>query len=396
MTSLTAHKAYIKQGKEAPLLAGHPWIFSGAIERLEGEPADGDPVTVFAKSGRFVGHGFFNGMSQIRIRLYSWDEDRRPDEPFWEERLLSALRLRAGTLRLTGPCRLVFSEGDGLSGLTVDRYGDYLAVQFTSLAMARLQELWVRLLARHLNPRGIYLRTEKGIGEIEGIELEDRLIAGEAPEPSFTIEEEGLRFRVDLAAGQKTGFYLDQRENRLLVRSLAAGRKCLDACCYTGAFALNMARGGASSVTGVDVSENALALARENAALNGFTSVDFVRGDVFKDLQARADAGERYDLLVLDPPRFAQSSRGVGQALKGYLHLNDQAIRCLAPSGILVTCSCSGRVSREEFRSMITLAAAQSGRRMRILRQSGQAMDHPVAAGCPESEYLKCFFCAVD
>jgi 23S rRNA (cytosine1962-C5)-methyltransferase len=212
----------------------------------------------------------------------------------------------------------------------------------------------------------------------------------------LTIEEEGLRFRVDLAAGQKTGFYLDQRENRLLVRTLSAGRRCFDACCYTGAFALNMARGGASSVTGLDVSENALALARENAALNGLTSVGFARGDVFKDLQARADAGARYDLLVLDPPRFAQSSRGVGQALKGYLHLNEQAIRCLAPSGILVTCSCSGRVSREEFRSMITLAAAQSGRRVRILRQSGQAMDHPVAAGCPESEYLKCFFCAVD
>jgi 23S rRNA (cytosine1962-C5)-methyltransferase len=341
----------------------------------------------------------YNEHSQIRVRLYSWREDVLPGEDLWESLLVNALRARKALYDLDNPltaCRLVFSEGDGLSGLIVDKYGPWLSVQFNALAMAQNRDLWLRLLEKHLAPRGVFLRTEKGVAELEGVIQRDGLISGSDPGGPVLVTEHGLSFLVDLASGHKTGFYLDQRDNRLLVRAFARGRRCLDMCCYTGGFSLNLAAGGAAEVHAADVSESALAIARENAAANGFGAIAFTKADAFRFIESLAATPERYGLIVLDPPRFAQSSKGVAQALAGYERLNTAAIRCLEPGGVLVTCSCSGRVTADEFTRMLARAASSRGRMLTILKKSGQACDHPVAAGCPESDYLKCFFCRVD
>lgn len=385
-------------GREPPFLAGHPWVFSGAIASISGTPGDGDEVVVRAADGGWVARGLYNARSQIRVRLYRWD-DAPLDASFFEERVASAVALRHRTLGLGAPdgaCRVVFSEGDGLSGLTVDRYGPHLAVQFTSLALATRRDLVLDALERALSPASIVLRTEKGILEEEGLELRDGPLRGSVPEAAMEILEGGLGFAVDLRTGQKTGFYLDQRENRRAAAALARGRTVADVCCYTGGFTVPLAAAGAASVTGVDASASALALAGANAARNGVAeSVSFVRSDAFRWLEGEAAEGRRYGMVILDPPRFARTRKGVRQALQAYQRLNRLALECLEADGILVTCSCSGRVTADEFAGSVARAGAAAGRRVRILESRGQAPDHPVAASCPESAYLKCLVCHV-
>ncbi len=248
-----------------PFYGRHPWVYAGAVAAVEGEPADGDVVDLVSDAGHFVARGLYNSRSKIRVRLYSWDASVELDDAFFRDRLSAAIRLRTA-LGLDVPgeaCRLVFSEGDGLSGLTVDRYDRWLVVQFTGLGLARRRERLTEILVELLRPEGVYLRTERGIGQLEGLELQDGLLWGRAPDGTVVIEEHGLRFRVNLAEGQKTGFYLDQRDNRRAVAGLAAGRAVLDAFCYTGGFGLHAARAGARSVLGVDQSEPALGLARK-------------------------------------------------------------------------------------------------------------------------------------
>jgi 23S rRNA (cytosine1962-C5)-methyltransferase len=387
-------------GRERPLLGRHPWVFSGAVQRVEGSPEDGETVMVRASDGRFVAWGLFNGRSQIRVRLYSWDADRPPDDAFFAETLLRAtdLRARLGLLQEgIAACRLVFSEGDGLSGLVVDRYGPWLVVQLTSLALARRLDPLLDQLEARFSPRGVYLRTEKGILEEEGLALRDGLLRGQEPEGPIAIEEDGVRYLVDLRVGQKTGFFLDHRLNRPRVAAFAHGRRAADVFCYTGGFTLPLLRGGARCVTGVDASGPALELARSNLRANDLPAdrVEWRRADAFRWLEESA-AGEPYDLIVLDPPRFARSTRGVAQALRGYARLNALAVACLTPGGILVTCSCTGRVTRDAFLGVIAEVEARSGRRIRLLESRGQAPDHPVSPTCPETEYLKCLICSVE
>lgn len=388
----------LAEGREAPFLGGHPWLFSGAIQSVEGDPADGDEVDVVSSSGAFVARGLYNSRSQIRVRLYRWEPEPL-DDAFFSDLLGDAVRLRHGILGLgspTGACRLVFSEGDGLSGLTVDRYGPYLSVQLTSLALARRREALLDALERLIEPRGIVLRTEKGILEEEGLELRDGLLRGELPEGPYEIEDGGLRFAVDLRTGQKTGFYLDQRQNRARAAAYARGRSVADVCCYTGGFSVALAAAGATSVEGVDASEGALALAQANAARNGVSGVtSFVKADAFKWLEEAVDRGRTYGMVVLDPPRFARTRKGVGQAIRAYERLNRLAVQCLKPDGILVTCSCSGRVTPAEFADAVGRAGVSVGRGVQILESRGQAADHPVSASCPESSYLKCMICRV-
>ncbi len=388
------------QGRERPLLGGHPWVFSGAIARVQGDPQDGDEVDVFGADGSFVGRGLYNGKSQIRVRLYTWDAAERIDEAFFAERIDRALELRRllGLMDPEGGCRLVFSEGDGLSGLVVDRYRDVLSVQLTSLALASRKGLLLDLLEARLRPAGVLLRTEKGVLDEEGLEARDGILRGVAPEEPMPVIENGLTFLVDLRTGQKTGYFLDQRENRKTVATLAAGRRVADMFCYSGGFTLPCLRAGAASVVGVDVSATAIALAAENARANGLDDgrVRFEASDAFRWLEKSADAGDRYGMVVLDPPRFARSTRGLASAIKGYRGLNELAVRCLEPGGILVTCSCTGRVTREQFEAVIGEVAVRSGRRIRILESRGQAADHPVSPTCPETAYLKCVICAVE
>jgi 23S rRNA (cytosine1962-C5)-methyltransferase len=373
-------------------------VFAGAIDRLEGAPADGDVVDLYSHAGHFVARGLYNSRSKIRVRLYSWDPEIELDAGFFRKRLQAAIDLRRSILGLDGPgraCRLVYSEADGLSGCTVDRYDRWLVIQFTSLALAQRRDMLAGLLAELISPEGIYLRTERGIGASEGLKLEDGLLQGAAPPGRVEIEEEGLRLLVDLAEGQKTGFYLDQRDNRRAVARLAVGRRMLDAFCYTGGFGIVAARAGASEVVGIDVSEAALALARENALLNELTQIQFRRGEVFRQLDEMAKAGERFGVVVLDPPKFARTRHAVDDALRGYRRLETLAMKLLEHDGILVTCCCSGLIDQGMLHDLLAQVAVDQRREIQILERGGQAPDHPVSPTCPETNYLKCLICRV-
>jgi 23S rRNA (cytosine1962-C5)-methyltransferase len=267
--------------------------------------------------------------------------------------------------------------------------------QFTALGLAQRRDMLVELLVELCQPEGIYLRTERGIGRLEGLELHDEPLWGSAPSGPVTVEEDGLRFLVNIAEGQKTGFYLDQRDNRRAVARLAPGRRVLDAFCYTGGFGLHCARAGAASVVGVDVSEPALALARDNARINGLANLSFERSDIFDFLDGQVAARERFGMIVLDPPKFARARHAVEEALRGYRRLQTLALRLLEPDGILITCCCSGLISMDMLDELLAQLAAEERREVQILERRGQAPDHPVAATCLETSYLKCLISRV-
>jgi 23S rRNA (cytosine1962-C5)-methyltransferase len=391
-------RVVLQARRARPFYGRHPWVYPGAISAVVGDPADGAEVDLFSHTGSFVARGLYNSKSKIRVRLYSWLPEVPLDRAFFRDQLEAALRLRGPILGLDGPgraCRLVFSEGDGLSGLTVDRYDRWLVVQFTSLGLAQRRAMLAELLVELVQPEGIYLRTERGIGRLEGLELQDGPLWGAVPAEPVVIDDAGVRFHVHLAEGQKTGFYLDQRDNRVAVARFASGRRVLDAFCYTGGFGLHAAKAGAREVIGVDVSEPALALARQNAELNGLANVSFAREDVFAHLDHRNQAGERFDVIVLDPPKFARERNAIEEALRGYERLQTLALRLLNPDGILVTCCCSGLIRAEMLDDLLAQLAAAENRDVQILERRGQAPDHPVAATCLESNYLKCIISRV-
>ncbi len=390
-------RVVLKPQRARPFYGRHPWVYAGAIAAVDGEVADGDVVDLVSHGGEFVARGLYNAQSKIRVRLYTWDAAVELDRVFFRTKLQEAIRLR-GQLGLDGAgraCRLVFSEGDGLSGCTVDRYDRWLVVQFTALGLARRREMLSEVLVELAQPAGVYLRTERGIGKLEGLELHDGPLWGQAPAESVIIEENGLQFQVNLAEGQKTGFYLDQRDNRQAVARLAAGRRVLDAFCYTGAFGLHAARAGAHFVLGVDQSVPALELARANARRNGLENVEFVQDDVFDRLDELLHGGERFGVVVLDPPKFARARHAVEEALRAYRRLQGRALRLLEPGGILVTCCCSGLITPDMLEEVLAQVAAEAGREVRLLAVRGAAPDHPVSVACLESKYLKCLIAHV-
>lgn len=397
MNSLTA-RVILRPRRARPFFGRHPWVYAGAIAEVLGQPADGDVVDLYSHTGNFVARGLYNSRSKIRVRLYSWSADVALDGAFFQERLEAAYQLRREVLTCVGPgraCRLVFSEADGLSGLTLDQYDRWLVVQFTALAMAQRRELLLPWLIERLRPEGIYLRTERGIRELEGLELHDGPLWGQVPTEPVGIEEEGIRFLVHLGEGHKTGFYLDQRANRCAVARFAAGRRVLDAFCYTGGFGLHAARAGARSVLGVDGSAAALALAEENARRNALERISFVREDVFSHLQSLEAAGERFGLIILDPPKFARARNAVDLAMRGYRRLQTLALRLLESNAILVTCCCSGLITMVMLEELLAQLAAEERREIQIIERRGQAPDHPVAVTCPETSYLKCLISRV-
>lgn len=403
-------RVVLKPRKALPFYGRHPWVLAGAVDRVEpltlaGEhlvDVDGQIVDLCNERGKFIARGFYNAKSRIRVRLFTWQESELLDADFFRRRLQAAIAMRrdlgyeplGATNRAESATRLVFSEADGLSGLVVDRYGDYLVLQPTSLAMHQRAEMLVELLQQELQPAAIVLRGEKQTTQLEGMELTPDRHWGELPTAPITIRENGLAFSVDLSEGQKTGFYLDQRENRVAAARYLRGKRVLDLFCYTGGFALNAAKLGAAEVTGIDGSKRAIAQAQRNAELNQL-NVKFEVGDGFQTLDRLADEAQQFDAIVLDPPKFAKSRSGVNAALQAYHRLNKTAVALLPPGGILVTCSCSGTVSAEDFRLMLSGVAQKSGRDIQILEQRGAAADHPVAATCLETEYLKCFICRV-
>lgn len=384
--------------KAQPFLARHPWVLDSAVSRVEGAVVDGGEVDLISDKDTWLARGIYNSHSRIRVRLYSWQPGEMLDEAFFRKQLTAAINLRnaLGYNDASGAARLVFSEADGLSGLIVDRFGSYLVVQPTSLAMAERLMLIAKVLTDLLHPTGILVRTEEATLKKEKAEVVAGHFSGKPPEEITFIEEHGIRYGTALLTGQKTGFYLDQRENRLAASHYMRDRRVLDMCCYTGGFALAAAKlGGAKEVLGVDTSDYALAQVCANAQLNELTNVHFEKGDCFESLEQRVAAGEKYGAVILDPPKFVRGKAGVHAALRAYHRINQLAVELLEPDGILVTCSCSGNVMREDFFDMLFGVADRTKREIQILEQRGPSPDHPTAVTCPETQYLKCFICRV-
>lgn len=380
-------RVILKKGRAKSALNRHPWIFSGAIDRVEGECEGGEVVPVYSAEKRLLGKGFFNPRSQIRVRLLSF-EDQPVNREFFRRKIRQALELREKLIPAhTTACRLVHSEGDFLPGLVVDRYGKVLAAQFSSLGMAKLKPLMVEILKELLRPAAIFERSEGSALREEGLTPLKQSLWGETP-GVVEILENNLRFRVDVPEGQKTGFYLDQRDNRRLIGELAAGSQALLNCfSYTGGFSVYAALQGAAT-TSVDASEPALALARENFGLNGLNPEGhrFVPANVFEFLR---EPPETYDIIILDPPAFVKHRKDLEKAARGYKDINRLAIKQVKSGGLLLTCSCSHFVNRDLFRKIVFSAAQEAGRNVQILAQPGQPPDHPVNIFHPEGEYLK-------
>lgn len=397
----------LKQGREKSALKRHPWIYSGAIDRIAGDPSDGDLVSVLDHSGRFLAWGYLNRRSQIAVRLLSWDTDERIDTSFWRDQLARAFAGRAQHFSTadsrdrqseTTAYRLVNAESDGIPGLIVDRYGDWLVAQFLAVGVDVRKEEFVGLL-EELSPEtaGIYERSDVAVRAREGLSPAVGPLRGPSPPDEVLVVENGLRFAVDLKAGHKTGFYLDQRENREAVEAYSAGAEVLNCFSYTGAFSVYAARGGAHRITNVETSAEALQLARRNMELNGFDGRrdEYVEADVFKQLRSYRDSGRQFDLIVLDPPKFAHSRRVVKQAARGYKDINWLAIRLLRPGGVLFSFSCSAAVSADLFQKILFGAALDAGREVQIIGRLAQGADHPVLLTFPQSEYLKGLICRV-
>ena len=389
----------LKKGRAKPALQKHPWIFSGAVARVVGEPDDGDLVELRDAGGNLIGHGLLNRHSQIVVRLVNWERDQVPDTAFWRGRLKRALAGRTALAAdtSTDAFRLVYAEADGLPGLIVDRYGDYLAVQCLVLGMERLKEEIADLLMELAAPRGIWERSDAPVRAKEGLSSATGLLRGYPPPDRLEVVENGRRFLVDLAAGQKTGFYLDQRANRGRVSTYCAGQTVLDAFCYSGGFAVYAARAGAGPITLLDSSGDALALAAENLRLNGRASAadTFLAADAFQQLRHFRAAGRRFEVIVLDPPKFAHTQADIPRAARGYKDINLLAMQLLSPGGILATFSCSGLVSADLFQKIVFGAAVDAGRDVQVLERLSQGPDHPVLLTFPESEYLKGLICRV-
>lgn len=378
----------LKPGRDNPVRAGHPWIFSGAIASGMEGVAPGEPVEVRGAAGRFVAGGYANPRTPIAIRVLTLDEE--PVGPaLVRRRIDEALALRRSALPATCTAhRVVNGEGDRLPGVVVDRYGDFLVCQFFTAGAARLAPAIVDAVVERLAPRGVFERSEGAVRTEEGLPGSRGVLAGEPPLERIEIDEDGVRHLVDVQHGQKTGFFLDQRESRARVRALASGRRVLDAFSYTGGFGIAAALGGAAEVVSVDTSRPALALAEAGWAANARSTdrARFVVADVFDFLRA---GSETWDLIVLDPPPFVRRRRDLVSGLRGYKDVNLHALRRLAPGGVLLTSSCSQHLSRAAFRDVVAAAAADAGRPAVVVAETGHPPDHPVVLAHREGEYLK-------
>ncbi|HYN42778.1 MAG TPA: class I SAM-dependent rRNA methyltransferase [Thermoanaerobaculia bacterium] len=385
---------FLKPGRDDAARRRHPWVFSRALSG--NPPASAEELEIRSASGALLGRGFASPRSSIAARIWRFD-DGPLDAAFVSGRVKEAARLRERFVPpLTDGYRLIHAEGDSLPGLVVDRYGDVLVVQATTAGTEAARPLWLPALLALLPEASILQRNDLASRHGEGLGLEDEALAGARPPDRVPFRERGVTYLADLAGGQKTGFFLDQRENRHLVQSLAAGRSVLNLFSYSGAFGVAALAGGASRVTHVDVSEPALALARENHAANGqdLGCVETVAADVFDDLRARVGRGETWDVVVTDPPAFAKKTPDVDRACRGYKDINRLALRLLAPGGLLLACSCSGPVSADLFQKVLFAASLDAGVPARILERRGAGPDHPVSIDCPETEYLKAFLLA--
>ncbi len=379
----------LKAGRERSLLAGHPWLFSGAVGKVTGHPAPGDVVAVLSSRDEPLCLGFYHPGTDIAFRFLTGDVAARVDGDFWENRMRSAAVLRERNLPAgDNACRLVNAEGDGIPGLVVDRYGDYLVMAVGSAGVEKRREEIIGALAAAYSPRGILERSEGPARHLEGLADRQTTAWGETPPSSIAIRENGLAFEVNVHTGQKTGFFLDQRDNRRWIEKLCRGLTVLNCFSYTGAFSIYAARGGATRVVSVDTSETANEAARRHLQTNGFSPAvhPVLREDVFRYLR---NTEETFDLIILDPPAFAKSRRDVPHAARGYKDINLQALRRLAPGGLLATFSCSNGVDEVLFEKIVLGAARDAGKSLCLLRRLAAAADHPTVLAHSEGRYLK-------
>lgn len=380
-------RVYLNSRKEERVYAGHPWIFRSDIDRAEKQVMPGDVVDVINSKGRFVAKAVYNPQSQISLRILS-----RIDEPineaFIRQRVKEAVDLRRSFADLRS-CRLIFAESDRLPAIIADSFGGVISMQCLSLGMERFKGLIADALMQECGATGVYERNDVPIRELEGLNQHTGVLRGEVPD-RIIITENGIKLSVDVKNGQKTGYFLDQKENRAALAPYAPGKKALDCCTHIGSFALHLAQYGAKEVTGVDISEEAVKNARENAILNGFSQLHFDCANVFDYLRQKEDEGERYGLIVLDPPAFAKNKASLEGAVKGYKEINLRAMKLIEDGGILVSCSCSQNLVPSMFRDVLLKAAQDARVQLQQLEWRGQGRDHPVLLSAPETHYLKC------
>jgi 23S rRNA (cytosine1962-C5)-methyltransferase len=390
---------YLKPGRDKSGRQRHPWIFSGAIGKAAKGIEPGQIVRALDNKGAFVAYGYYNARSQIRIRLLEWNEQKSIDDNWWQAHIRESIERRSelASDNRTTAYRLVYGEADLLPGLIIDKYTDFVVIQILTAGIERIKGVIVPILNDTLSPRGIYERSDVETRSIEGLSETAGLLSGQPPPDLIEISENGLKYRVDIKSGQKTGFYLDQRDNRQAAAAFAGGREVLDCFSYTGGFAVNALAAGAKSVIMVDSSAQSLKLAKDNIKLNGLdlSNVEPLEGDVFKILREFRTNGRQFDMVILDPPKFAPTKSDLKRALSGYKDIHMLAMNLLRPNGILTTFSCSGAVDPQTLQTVLFWAAGDASRPVQILKSLSQGLDHPRLVSFPESEYLKGYICRV-
>ena len=389
----------IKPGREASLLRRHPWIFTGAIAEVHGSPESGETIRVVSSEGQFLAWAAYSPKSQIIARVWSFQQDDDIDDAFLSNRIVNAIGMRKSILAqtTTDAIRLVHGESDGLPGLIVDQYGEVVVIQFLTAGTEYWRRAIVDIITKETGAQTIYERSDLDVRLLEGLPLRKCLLHGKNPADKLLIHETGSKFWVDVVNGQKTGFYIDQRDNRTLVRSYSKGKDILDCFCYTGGFSVNAFAGGASRLHLVDDSRDALEIAKANLKENQIEDQRYSieKGDVFHVLRLMRDKGKIFDMVILDPPKFAPTSAYANKAARGYKDINLLALKLLVPGGLLVTFSCSSGISEELFQKIIAGAALDAGVDAQILQRLHQGQDHPVSLVFPEGAYLKGFIVRV-
>lgn len=390
----------LKQGREKSVLQRHPWIFSGAIQNVNGNPGSGDTVDVISSSGQWLCYAAFSPISQIRARVWSWVKEDRVDEKFLERRINQSIKLRRDLElnKKTDAIRLVHGESDGLPGLIMDQYGEIVVIQSLSAGVDKWKKVITNITCKATGAATVYERSDVDVRKLEGLSEESGLLAGQHPAGEITINENNIRCLVDVQKGQKTGFYLDQRDNRLLSGRMAHGRTVLNCFSYSGGFSLHAIAGGAESVLSIDSSSEAMAMAKRNLELNDLPSnrAEWMEEDVFQALRGLRDRGRSYDMIILDPPKFAPTAAHVAKAARAYKDINLLAFKLLKPGGLLFTFSCSGGINSDLFQKIVAGAALDANVDARIVQWMNQSADHPVLLSFPEGYYLKGLVCEVN
>lgn len=383
----------LKKGKEKAVLQRHPWVFSGALEKIKGAPENGDVVKVISANNDFLAYGYFNDQSRVAVRLLEWDENNAINEDWYAQKINTAITSRSHLLsnKETNTYRLIFSEADFLPGLIVDKYADFLSVQILSTGIESAKPIIIDILCKALKPKGIFDRSDATARTHEGITAENGLLWGEVPAEFIAVKENGINYHINIAEGQKSGFYCDQRDNRRILAEYASGKSVLDCFSYSGGFSLNAFKNGAKEVTSVDSSALAIETLKQNIELNKFNSKNHtaIQSDVNKQLRAFKEEGKKFDLVVLDPPKYAPSRSALDRAARAYKDLNRLGLLLLESGGLLATFSCSGAVDIETFKQIIAWAALDAGKEVQVIKQFSQPEDHPVRLSFPEGEYLK-------